>query len=209
MVIGICGGSGSGKTTLLKLLEKHFKTLNPTAFSLDNYYKPIHLQNVDTNNEVNFDLPTALDTTLLFSDFNTLVSGFPITVKEYHFNNSPDKHTFITLQPSPIIIIEGLFLFHYEEIRNKLDFSVFVDVNHVEQLERRILRDHATRGYSKDVILYQWDNHVMPAFNQYLLPYKSAADFVFVNENEVEKEFSKLVAQIEHSKTFQELVKLH
>ncbi len=209
MIIGICGGSGSGKTTLLRLLEKHFKTLNPTAFSLDNYYKPIHLQNVDNNNEVNFDLPTALDTTLLFNDFNTLVSGLPVTVKEYHFNNPPDKQTFVTLQPSPIIIIEGLFLFHYEEIRSKLDFSIFVDVNHVAQLERRLLRDHTTRGYSKDAILYQWDNHVMPAFNQYLLPYKSSADFIFVNENDVQKEFSKLVAQIEHTNTFQELVKLH
>lgn len=209
MVIGICGGSGSGKTTLLNRLKKHFEELSPTAFTMDNYYKPIDFQEVDSNNEVNFDLPTALDTELLFEDFNTLISGQAITVKEYHFNNPPDKSTYIRLEPSPIIIIEGLFLFHYEEIRSKLDFSIFIDVDHNVQLDRRILRDHESRGYSKEAILYQWNNHVLPCFDKYLLPYKEKADFVFVNEEDIEQEFYKLIVQFEQTNIFQDLAKIH
>ncbi len=209
MVIGICGGSGSGKTTLLKRLEKHFEEVSPTSFTMDNYYKPIHLQEVDENNQVNFDLPAALDTDLMFEDFNALISGKTISVKEYHFNNPPDKSTYINLEPSPIVIIEGLFLFHYQEIRSKLDFSIFIDVDRTVQLDRRMIRDHEFRGYSKEAILYQWNNHVLPCFDRYLLPYKESADFIFMNERDLEEEFSKLIAQFERTYIFQELAKIY
>ena len=60
-VIGICGGSGSGKTTLLKRLSETFEGVNPSVFSMDNYYFPIEMQRKDQNGIVNFDLPSALD----------------------------------------------------------------------------------------------------------------------------------------------------
>ncbi len=59
MIIGICGGSGSGKTTLLKRLAHSFKALQPSVFSMDNYYFPIDKQFRDHNGEINFDLPSA------------------------------------------------------------------------------------------------------------------------------------------------------
>ena len=60
MIVGICGGSGSGKTTLLKRLCAHFDDLQPSVFSMDNYYLPIEEQKLDENGIHNFDLPTAL-----------------------------------------------------------------------------------------------------------------------------------------------------
>lgn len=209
MVIGICGGSGSGKTTLLERLVAYFGDLKPTSFTMDNYYKPIEQQLVDENGEVNFDLPTALDKDKLVADFNTLLSGQAITVKEYHFNTPPDSKVFITLTPSPIIIIEGLFVFHYEEIRNKLDFSIFMDVENDTQLERRILRDKTSRGYTKEAILYQWNNHVMPCFEKYLAPYKTLADYIFVNEHDFEEEFQKVIQVIENTNEFKEIDKVY
>lgn len=208
MVIGICGGSGSGKTTLLNKLAEHYALLKPTTFVMDNYYKPIHLQEKDSNQEVNFDLPTALDRESMSRDFDALIAGNPIQVKEYHFNNAKTDN-YITLEPSPIIIIEGIFLFHYEEIRTKLDFAIFVELDLETQLKRRLLRDNATRGYSEKAIKYQWDNHVIPSYQQYLIPYKEHADFVFINELEMEQEFSKLVQTIEQSHKYQGLAKVY
>ena len=72
MIIGICGGSGSGKTTLLKRLATHFEEMKPTVFSMDNYYLPLDEQFRDENNQVNFDLPTALDKSALVTDLQTL-----------------------------------------------------------------------------------------------------------------------------------------
>jgi uridine kinase len=193
MIIGICGGSGSGKTTLLKRISKELKHLEPSIFSMDNYYLPIHKQEKDANGEINFDLPSALDKNKLVQDLHDLMNGLPIEVKEYHFNAPPDKNTLITIQPSKLIIVEGLFLFHYEEVRELIDFSIFMEVDPSTQLDRRLYRDQETRGYSREAILYQWDNHVLPCFQNYLLPYEHDADFRFHNDSRADDEFERLM----------------
>jgi len=196
MIIGICGGSGSGKTTLLNRLYTEYKDLRPSVFSMDNYYRPIEHQLIDENGEVNFDLPTALDVDKLVSDLQKLVNGEEIVVKEYHFNAPPDKHVLITIKPSDIIIVEGLFLFHYPEVREVLDYSVFIHVDQKIQLDRRLYRDQETRGYSREAILYQWENHVIPCFDNYLLPYRDDADFLFRNDANADSDFDKLTMEI-------------
>lgn len=196
MIVGICGGSGSGKTTLLKRLKNRFEHLNPSIFSMDNYYLPIQKQSKDVNGEYNFDLPTALDTPTLFNDLDKLVNGDPIVVREYHFNAPPDKHVLITVNPSELIIVEGLFLFHYPEVRQQLDFSIFVEVDQGVQLDRRLYRDQETRGYSREAIIYQWENHVQPCYHNYLLPYKSEANFLFRNDSRADQDFEMLVNTI-------------
>lgn len=202
MIIGICGGSGSGKTTLLKRLAKGYEHLNPTVFSMDNYYLPKHHQLVDENGEVNFDLPTALDREKLIADLHALRKGDPIEVKEYHFNAPPNKNVLITLQPSELIIVEGLFLFHYDEVHQMLDYSIFIDVDPAIQLDRRLYRDQETRGYSREAILYQWNNHVLPCFENFLAPYKNNADFRFKNEEDFDGEYEKLHAAIQERVVF-------
>jgi uridine kinase len=198
MIIGICGGSGSGKTTLLKRLAAHFEHKKPTVFSMDNYYLPIEEQFLDQNGQVNFDLPTALDEQQLISDLKRLKNGEAIEVKEYHFNAPPGKNVLITLEPSSVIIVEGLFLFHYKEVREMLDFSVFMDVDPQTQLDRRLYRDQETRGYSREAILYQWEHHVIPCFEQFLMPYEDIADFHFKNDNQADQEFDRLLESLSH-----------
>lgn len=198
MIIGICGGSGSGKTTLLKRLFEQFNELNPAIFSMDNYYHPIEKQQRDPLGQVNFDLPSALDEHTLTTDLKTLIKGEPIEVKEYHFNAPPDKNVLITIQPSELIIVEGLFLFHYEGVREVLDYSIFIDVDPEIQLDRRLYRDQETRGYSRDAILYQWKEHVIPCYENYLLPYQHMADFKFRNDHNADEDFEYLKSKIQH-----------
>lgn len=193
MIIGICGGSGSGKTTLLKRLAVQFEHMQPTVFSMDNYYLPIEEQRLDENGHVNFDLPTALDQERLVDDLRRLRSGETIEVKEYHFNAPPGKNVLITLESSPMIIVEGLFLFCYEEVRELIDFSIFMDVDPEIQLDRRLYRDQESRGYTREAILYQWNNHVLPCFEKYLMPYEQEADFRFSNDHQADQEFDRLM----------------
>jgi uridine kinase len=198
MIIGICGGSGSGKTTILNRLYSQFKELSPSVFTMDNYYRSIEEQMLDDNGEINFDLPTALDKEKLTGDLKRLAKGAQIVVKEYHFNSPPDKHVLITIEPSKLLIVEGLFLFHYPEVRKMLDFSIFIDVDQEVQLDRRLYRDQETRGYTREAILYQWENHVTPCFNNYLLPYRKDADFHFRNDTRADEDFQSLTREIEH-----------
>lgn len=196
MVIGICGGSGSGKTTLLNRLAEHYSEYNPSVFSMDNYYKPVEEQTVDENGMVNFDLPSALDRELLVSDLRKLTNGEEIEVFEYQFNAS-QKHVLITIEPSELIIVEGLFVFEYEEVRELIDFGIFVDVDPTIQLDRRIYRDQESRGYTRNEILYQWHNHVVPCYEKYLAPHETKADFIFHNDSRGENDFKRLVTQLE------------
>lgn len=197
MVIGICGGSGSGKTTLLKRLSQHYASLNPSIFSMDNYYKPIQMQHVDENQQINFDLPTALNQDHLLTDLQTLIGGESIEVKEYHFNAPPDKHVLITINPSELIIVEGLFSFHYPEVRKLIDYAIFIQVDLDVQLDRRLYRDQETRGYTREAILYQWKNHVLPCYENYLEPYQEEADFQFRNDHHADEDFIRLLAEID------------
>jgi uridine kinase len=195
-VIGICGGSGSGKTTLLKRLSESITQFSSAIFSMDNYYFPIEKQEKDKNGVVNFDLPTALNESKLTSDLLQLVKGESIEVKEYFFNSPPDKNVLITIDPAEILIVEGLFLFHYKEVFKAIDYSVFVDVDHKIQLDRRIYRDQETRGYKRADILYQWDNHVLPCYEQFIEPYRNQADFIFRNDQNADSDFDDLRKQL-------------
>jgi uridine kinase len=195
-VLGICGGSGSGKTTLLKRLQQEFAVLNPSVFTMDNYYKKIDLQERDKNGEVNFDLPTALNEDKLNSDLLQLVGGEAIEVKEYHFNAPADRQILNTIAPSPLIIVEGLFLFHYSTVYSALDYSVFVEVEPAVQLDRRLYRDQETRGYSRESILYQWENHVLPCYDNFIYPYQNKASFSFRNDQRADEDFLELVKVI-------------
>lgn len=203
MIIGICGGSGSGKTTLLNKLENHYRDLSPGVFSMDNYYLPIEEQKRDLKGQYNFDLPSALDEVKMLNDLQQIVSGIPVSVKEYHFNAPPDRNTFITIMPSQLIIVEGLFLFHFAGIRDLLDYSIFVNVDPEIQLKRRLCRDQESRGYSKDAILYQWNNHVLPCFHNYLLPYRNSADFIFHNDERADGDFKRLTSEISRLEVLQ------
>ena len=191
-IIGICGGSGAGKTTLLRRLSDIFGEVRPSIFSMDNYYFPKSMQQLDNNGIVNFDLPTAIDEERLTADLKSLMQGKAIEVKEYFFNSPPDKNVLITIQPSAFIIVEGLFLFHYKEVFKSLDYSIFVDVDHATQLDRRIYRDQETRGYSREDILYQWENHVLPCYSNFIETYKNTSDFIFRNDQHADEDFKIL-----------------
>jgi len=195
-VIGICGGSGSGKTTLLKKLSNFYGQEEVSILTMDNYYFPIEEQQKDDNGIVNFDLPTALNEKKLSEDLQELVNGNTIEVKEYFFNSPPDKNVLLSVIPKDIIIVEGLFIFHYPKVRSLIDFSVFVEVDASVQLDRRIYRDQDSRGYSQQEIIYQWNEHVTPCYNNYIVPHKPEADFLYRNDFNSEADFLSLTNRL-------------
>lgn len=123
-IIGICGGSGSGKTTLLNRLKEVLADKSPTVLSMDNYYKPIELQSKDENGEVNFDLPSSLYEDKLVADLIKLMQGESVYLKEYQYNASDEKPKEICLEPSKVIIVEGLFTLHYSALSELLNYSI-------------------------------------------------------------------------------------
>ena len=180
LIVGITGGSGVGKTTLINTLYKEFEG-KITTLSLDNYYKPKTEQVVDENGVTNFDLPTALDTKQLEIDLNLLLDNKTVKQKVYTFNNPDKEDDFLLIEPNEILIIEGLFVMHYPFVKSKLNYSVYLSVDREKQLERRLKRDMTERNYTEESILYQWYNHVIPSYDNYVRPYKKEADLIITN----------------------------
>lgn len=180
-IIGVAGGSASGKTSFLRDLEADLPKGSVSFVSQDNYYFPKEMQHVDENGEINFDLPTSIDRKQFHQDLVDLSSGKSIIKKEYTFNNSEAEPKLITIEPAPIIVLEGLFIFYFKEIREMLDLRVFLDVREDIKLSRRIKRDATERGYPEATVRYQWDNHVMPSYKAYLRPFRDDANIIITN----------------------------
>ncbi|MFN8776069.1 MAG: uridine kinase [Flavobacteriales bacterium] len=196
-IIGIAGGSGSGKTTLLRALLNHFDPSAICLVSQDNYYLPRHEQVQDQNGITNFDLPTSIDRDHFVKDMRRLIEGNPIEKSEYNFNNPDWKPKSILVQPAPVIIMEGLFVFHFSEIRQLLQYKVFIEAHLETRLERRIRRDAEERGYAEEDVRYQWDNHVRPAEIQYMEPYRPGCDLIIDNTHSFDTGLAALTEIIE------------
>src|SRR5690606_31513535 len=180
-VIGIAGSSGSGKTFFLKSFLDHFNADQVTLISQDDYYIPANTKTREENRLYNFDLPTSIDRESFYNHFKALFEGKTVYQKEYTFNNPELTPKMLEIKPAPILVVEGLFIFHYSEINSLLDYRIFLDADEPIALKRRLRRDLIERGYDHDDVMYKWINHVVPSYNEYLLPYKKECDLIINN----------------------------
>jgi uridine kinase len=196
-IIGITGGSASGKTMFLNDLLKSFSKDEICLISQDNYYRDRKDQEVDAHGYINFDEPKSLDLHQYALDIQTIRSGKPFQKQEYTFNNPDIIPKMMTFEPKPIIVVEGLFVFYFKEIADLLDLKVFIDAKRKLRLNRRIKRDGEERGYGeREEVLYRWNNHVEPAFQNYVKPYRQTADIVIPNNTHFEKGLEILVGYL-------------
>lgn len=182
-VIGIIGGSGSGKTTFIRKIRTSFSDKEVCVVSQDDYYFPIHKQQRDARGIENFDLPESIDKKALRKDIIKLINGETISRPEYVFNNEVAEPRMLTFYPAPIIVVEGLFIFHYTKIRQLLDLKLYIHAKENLKVIRRIRRDRLERNYPLDDVLYRYENHVLPAFEKYVQPYIEISDII-INNNE-------------------------
>ncbi|MBE8714630.1 uridine kinase family protein [Sphingobacterium hungaricum] len=183
-VIGIAGSSGSGKTFFLKNFLNHFSEEEITLISQDDYYIPANTKTQEENRLYNFDIPTSIDRDSFFKDIKSLFDGNTIYKQEYTFNNPELTPKLLEIKPARILVVEGLFIFHYSEINELLDYKIFMDADESIALKRRLKRDLIERGYDEDDVMYKWVNHVVPSYNEYLLPFRESCDLVIRNNTD-------------------------
>jgi uridine kinase len=192
-IVGISGGSASGKSSFLNDIFKKMPEKSISLVSQDNYYVSKELQVKDENGKENFDLPTSIDRKAFYDDMYKLMQNETIVINEYTFNNDAAQNRKIIVKPAPIIILEGLFIFYYEEIRQVLDLSIYIDAKDEVKLERRLKRDSEERGYPEAEVLYQWHNHVLPSYYKYLRPYRDLAHVIVTNNTNYQKGLQVIV----------------
>jgi uridine kinase len=196
-IIGIAGGSGSGKTFFLKCFLEHFTQDEVCLVSQDDYYFPVaHNMTQEENKHYNFDLPETIDRKEFYHDIEKLINKETIYKKEYTFNNPAAVPKTLELRPAPILIVEGLFIFHFTEVARLLDLKIFIEADEDVALARRLKRDLEERGYSHDDAMYKWENHVVPAYKEYLLPYKNECEQLIVNNTQIAEDIIIITEEI-------------
>ena len=175
-VIGVAGGSGSGKTFFLNCFLNHFTEDEVCLVSQDDYYKNVGEMSPEEISLHNFDLPSCIEIEQFEQDVNDLLAFKTVYKQEYTFNNRDAVPKILEIKPAPILIIEGLFIYHYQNIDRVFDYRIFIDTDTEIALERRLNRDLLERGYSEEDVMYRWKNHVMPAYQEFLFPHRKRCD---------------------------------
>lgn len=195
-VVGISGGSGSGKTTFIERLKKDFTDQEVCIVSMDNYYRPREEQEVDQNGIRNFDRPESIDSEALYDDLKRLIAGEGFDRLEYTFNNAAAEPSMIHYYPAKVIIVEGLFLFHFAKISDLLNLKLLIHADNVKKLIRRVKRDNKERNYPLDDVLYRYEHHVLPSYNAYIAPHADRVDIVINNNHNFDAAIAMLTGYI-------------
>lgn len=186
-IVGITGGSASGKTSFLKGILNAFAPEDICLISQDNYYLTLDQIAVDDQGIHNFDVPETIDHHLYAHHIEQLRQGLSVQQKEYTFNNPDVVPRLLTFAPAPIIVVEGIFVFHFRELADQMDLKIFIDAKNSIKLERRVKRDAEERGYDLDDVMYRWKYHVKPTYKQFIKPYRAEADIVIPNNIHYQK----------------------
>lgn len=178
ILIGVAGGSGSGKTTVANNLVKAFKAEDATLVEQDAYYKELTNMTLEEKAKVNFDHPDSIEFELLRKHILALKNGESIDRPIYDFTTHSRKEGSVKINPSKIIILEGILIFAVSEIRELLDVKIFVDTDADEMILRRIERDMNERGRSFESVKDQYLTTVKPMYLEFCEPSKRYADVI-------------------------------
>lgn len=176
LLIGIAGGTASGKTTLAEILKDAFQD-EVTMLRHDFYYHDKSYFSVPEE-KINFDHPESFETELLIDHLKKLISGEEIERPVYSYKSNERLHKTKVVKPSPIIIVEGILIFHYPKLRDLFDLKIYIDTDADIRLLRRINRDIKKRDRTFDSVRNQYMATVKPMHERYVEPTKYLADII-------------------------------
>ena len=178
LLIGITGGTGSGKSTVSKAICESLPKKNILIIEQDAYYKDQSHLSLDERINTNYDHPFAFDTELLISHLKMLMDNKPVDKPIYDFTVHNRKKNTIRLEPTEVIVLEGILVLDCPDLRKLLDIKIFVDTDADVRLIRRITRDMRERGRSLESVIRQYIEVVKPMHNEFIEPTKRYADII-------------------------------
>lgn len=176
-IIGITGGSGSGKSYLARAIATEIGN-DCIHLTLDNFYRDLSHLTASERSRKNFDIPAAIDWATFLNVVDRLHRGLAAQTPRYDFETHSRIPGYTFQEPASMVIVEGLWLFHSIEFQAIYLKKIFIDCPSKLRLERRIMRDTASRNRSTEQIIKQFDQHVRPFEEQWVLPQKKTADLV-------------------------------
>jgi len=178
VVIGIAGGSGSGKTTVQRRIMERFGPRRIALLDHDAYYRDLDHLAPEDRARFNFDHPDALETDLMVAHLDALLAGDAVEKPTYSFETHSRRDETETVEPRPVILVDGILVLAEAALRERMDVKLYVDAPDDVRLMRRIERDLHERGRSIDSILDQYRRTVRPMHLEFVEPSKRHADVI-------------------------------
>ena len=82
------------------------------------------------------------------------------------------------IQPSKVVIVEGILIFQDPRLREMLDIKIFVETDADVRILRRALRDVRDRGRTLESVITQYLTTVKPMHEQFVEPSRKYADII-------------------------------
>lgn len=178
VIIGVAGGTGSGKTTVSEQILTRVGRDRILHIPHDAYYRDRSNMPMSERGNYNYDHPDSLDTDLLITHLTQLRAGNPAEAPLYDFSQHVRKPEKRRLEPSAIILVEGILIFADATLRKMFDIKIFVDTDSDLRFLRRLRRDIAERGRTVDSVIKQYLETVRPMHLEFVEPSKRYADII-------------------------------
>lgn len=191
--MGIGGGSGSGKTTLVSRLLQTFAPDGVALVEQDRYYRDQSTVPAVQRAGRNYDHPDAIEADLIVRDVARLLRGEQAMAPLYDFVT----HTRCgeqVIEPGRLIVVEGILVLHWPELRGLMDVAVFIDADEQMRLRRRLERDVEQRGRTPESVREQFVATVQPMHREFVEPCRSGADWVIAGDESGERDVARLEA---------------
>jgi len=196
-VLGVAGGTGSGKTTVARAILDAVGPDRITLIEQDSYYRDVDWRSEGELLQHNFAHPSALDNELLVAHLAALKAGHPVEVPIYDFVRHRRTARTKRVAPQPVILLEGILIFVEPDLRDLLDFKIYVDTDADLRLIRRLGRDMAERGRTVQDVLRQYLETVRPMHLEFVEPSKRYADIIIPEGGENRVALEMVVAHVQ------------
>ena len=197
-IIGIAGPSSSGKSELARQLA--VKIPGTSIVSLDSYYRGMEEIPLEARKKVNFDHPDSLDWELLHQHLVAVSAGRAFAEPVYSFAHYARTAGTRRIEPSPYLIVEGLFVLYWPELRQMLDTKVYVHTDPSVCFNRRLTRDVAERGRAPESVIEQYEKTVRPSAEWFVYPTQKFADLTVSGEEPFDQSTSAVLAALERDR---------
>lgn len=182
LIVGVAGPSSSGKSSIIKELTKNRSDI--IRLRLDSYWN-------DKNTfpkaygYTNWERPENLNFDLLYKNIKELKEGkstrAPVC-KKGQFDHLE------TLEPKPIIIVEGFLLFYDKRITKLLDLKIYVNVSKEISIQRKMDVGRPGSSEREYCVKVYW-----PEYRQYVKPFKEMSDLILDGTEDISKN-AKLIS---------------
>ena len=123
--------------------------------------------------------------------------GRAVEVPIYDFKHHRRSDETRRVEPSPIVVVEGILIFSDADLRAELDLKIIVDTDADIRVLRRARRDMEQRGRSFESVREQYYGTVRPMHLQFVEPSKRWADVILPESGDNHVALDLLTAKIQ------------